>query len=198
VSVVNAHGTSPPGRPRSERADRAILESTLEVLRTVGYARLTVEAVAAAAGVGKTTVYRRYADKAELVAAAIAAVAVVPEIPDSGDTKSDVLAVVETFRRRVLEDLGVGVVGSIMTEESHHPELVALLRSRVVEPRRAVLRRVLERGRERGDVRADVDCETVVEAVIGGLLMRRLLGGAVTSDDTARFVDTLWPAWAPG
>ena len=60
-----------PGRPRDPEADRAILEATIEILGEEGYEGLSIEGVAARAGVGKTTIYRRWTSKAELVVAAI-------------------------------------------------------------------------------------------------------------------------------
>src|SRR6188472_623702 len=85
-------GSRRMGRPRDPRADRAILEATLELIAVVGVSDFRVEDVAARAGVGKAAIYRRYASKDDLVTAAVAALVSEIEVPDTGSTREDLLA----------------------------------------------------------------------------------------------------------
>lgn len=97
------------GRPRDSARGAAILEAALDLLSEVGYDRLSVEAVAARSGVAKTTIYRRWADKASLVAAALAARAVRPSTAAAtGDLRSTAVAVIRNLAQQMGEqDLGL-------------------------------------------------------------------------------------------
>src|SRR5437764_7831052 len=82
------------GRPRSEEADRAIVQATVDALVTEGYAGLSIEGVAARAGVGKATIYRRYASKAELLVEAVSERACIDDVlPDTGDLRADLTSI---------------------------------------------------------------------------------------------------------
>ena len=120
--------------------DQAIEVATLELLSELGFAGMTVEAVAAAAGVGKPAIYRRYADKAALVAAVIAGRLPVLTVPDLGDTRAELWQAVE---RGFPQDgpAYVGLIGGLMAEHRRHPELIDAFRRSVLLPRRAVASR---------------------------------------------------------
>src|SRR5436189_5026884 len=95
------------GRPRDPGRDVLILEATASMLVQKGYEQLSVEAVAAAAGVGKTTIYRRFPDKAALVSAAVEArAASAPPRPRTGDLRSVLLELVEWLARQAGEQEG--------------------------------------------------------------------------------------------
>ena len=89
------------GRPRSEQADQAILDATLRMLGTHGVGGTTIEGVAADAGVGKTTIYRRWPTKTDLILAAISNIVPPGEPPDTGSMAGDMAALAETQRRRL-------------------------------------------------------------------------------------------------
>src|SRR3954462_14908931 len=96
-----------PGRPRSERADRSILEATLELMSEQGYTRMSMDAVAARAGVTKPTVYLRYKSKADLATAALAA-ATPEELPaETGDLRADLIAHMRHVRRGIERSAGL-------------------------------------------------------------------------------------------
>jgi AcrR family transcriptional regulator len=90
---MTAVGRRPPGRPRSERSHLAIVKATLELLVEVGYARITMEEVQRRAGVGKATIYRRWASKEELVKDAIQHFSAELPVPDTGSLKGDYAAI---------------------------------------------------------------------------------------------------------
>jgi AcrR family transcriptional regulator len=116
------------GRPRDIGRDVAILDATLSVLTEVGYEQLTIDAVAARAGVGKPTVYRRYAGKAALVAAAAEHRAVgTPPAARSGDLRQDLLETVQWLARQIAEQ-EVGLLGALFTGMRSDADLAAAMR----------------------------------------------------------------------
>ena len=189
---VTTRPSSNPGRPRSTAADRAILEAAIKLLKAEGYAGMSVEAVAAEAGVGKATIYRRYRNKGELVIAALETFVQRPDVPDSGSTRDDLESVLRHFHTQVITRLGIPMLGTLMVQEEHHPEFISSFRRRVIEPRREVLRVILRNGIDRGEVREDVDVEMCVDFLTGALMIRRLASGRVTRGSATRAVDALW------
>ena len=135
------------GRPRSPEADKAILQAAIDVLHSEGYARMSMESVAEAAGVGKTTVYRRYKDKDDLVTAALERMTPVPEPPDSGDTRADLLVLLQRFQRSKEKVEDLRLMGTLWSEEERNPELMRLFRDRVIRPRRQTMLDTLSGGR---------------------------------------------------
>jgi AcrR family transcriptional regulator len=162
-------------RPRDPAVDDAIEDAARALLAERGFARMSVEAVATEAGVGKPAVYRRYRDKAALVAAVVGAQLPPLEVEDLGDTRAELWRAVE---------LGfppdgpayVGLIGDLMAEQRRHPELIEAFRERVLLPRRAVGLALIERGQARGDVRADVPAEAALDLFAGPFLARVFAG----------------------
>lgn len=185
---------SRPGRPRSAEADRAIVDATLKLLYEEGYAGMSMESVAEAAGVGKTTVYRRYRDKEDLVTAAIAAMPGLNELPDSGDTRADVLELLQRVVRGKERVQSMRLLGTLWAEEERNPDLVRLFRERVIAPRRAMMIEVLRRGQERGELRDDFDPALVTEMLVGAHFARQFNGRPFPRDWGTQVVDTIWPA----
>lgn len=164
------------GRPRSEQADAAILETALRHLRARGYGELSIERVAAESGVGKATVYRRYRNKADLASSALASItsdqfdrAPVPE-----GTRDALIDHLRRFERGTGE-IGLDVIASLLGERSD-PELLELHRERVVRRGRARAHGILRRAQERGEVRADLNLDAAMEMLVGSLFARRLAG----------------------
>ncbi|MFF0205673.1 TetR/AcrR family transcriptional regulator [Streptomyces sp. NPDC005017] len=155
------------GRPRSAEKDAAILQAALELLASHGYTRMSLSQVAAAAQVSKSTIHLRWKTKADLVTAALEAMRMVHAPPASGDTRTDLVAVLEDFAETVRRVRGMALIGTCLAEEAHTPDLLALLRERTVLPRRALLREILEGARDRGEIRADADLEAAVSALLG-------------------------------
>ncbi len=176
------------GRPRSPAADRAILSATLRVLATDGYQALTIEAVAAAAGVGRPTVYRRYRSKAELVSDALLAIDAGPE-PELPTPTRD--ALLEMLRRAAASLAAPGsltVLGSLLGEAGRDPALLATFRERVFGPRMAAVGMILERGIAAADLVPETDIATTIDLLFGALLARSLLGEPLDDAWLARVV----------
>lgn len=158
-----------PGRPRSERAEKAIVEATLDLLAAEsGVAGVSIEAVAARAGVGKTTIYRRWPNKEALIVQALASVKTPLPRPSGASVRQDLLELARAIgaeRDRKHAKCFWNVVGGA----EKHPELFARYRQDVIEPRRAVIREVLDRGVRSGDLRADLDPEVAIGMLVGSL-----------------------------
>lgn len=192
-----------PGRPRSEQAERAIIEATLDLLAEVGIAALSIEHVAAKAGVGKATIYRRWPNKEALIIDAAASLkSPLPEVPGRSireDLKiiADVMvADQQTARARELYTC-------FIAEGRRHPDLAKKFMDTVIEPRREYMRRVLRGGVARGELRDDLDVDTMVIAVTGSLMYASIVWPnfrfveAGPEGLTDRLVDTILDGLCP-
>jgi AcrR family transcriptional regulator len=180
-----------PGRPRSAEADAAIVRATLEVLREEGFRGLSVEAVRQRAGVGKATIYRRFPDKQALVRAAIAEVHDDLRAPDTGTLAGDIAALWEEGYRG---PDAARVAPLLLAEAADHPEMHAIFRATLIEPRRAIVRTILERAVARGELRDDLDLDLVTDLLAGPVVYRLLIDGGdttVVAGRTRSHLDTL-------
>ena len=156
-----------------------------------GYARMSLDAVATRAGVSKPTIYLRHASKAELATAALAAYQqrALPRV--TGDTRADLIALLRHLRRGVERPYGMAMIGTVLAEEAHTPELLALFRQRVVAPRRRAFRAVLEAAHERGELRPEADLDTAVHALVGAYYAQYLSGDRFARRWPAPVVDVV-------
>jgi AcrR family transcriptional regulator len=166
-----------PGRPRSEASHQAIIQATLELLIDVGYGALTMEAVRTRAGVGKATVYRRWASKEELVRDAIVFLHEEFRTPDTGSLRGDYDALAGAVRASASRGGTAMLMPRLLGESVHDQELFAIFRANLVEPRRAALRTVLERAVARGEIREGIDPELMVDLFAGPAVYRLLITG---------------------
>ena len=166
-----------PGRPRSEASHHAIIQATLELLVEVGFAALTMEGVRTRAGVGKATIYRRWASKEELVRDAIVFLHDEFEIPDTGSLRGDYDALATAVRASASRGGAATLMPRLLGDAVNDPDLHAIFRANLVEPRRAALRTVLERAVGRGEIRADVDLELMIDLFAGPAVYRLLITG---------------------
>ena len=186
------------GRPRDERADKAILSATLELMAESGVHDFRVDDVAGRAGVGKATIYRRYRSKDELITAAVAGLVSEITVPDTGQTRADLLALMDGAVKVYRGSVQAAVMPSLVEAMSRDAELARLVREEFLAGRRAALRTVLERGIERGDLRADLDIDLALD-VLGGPLFYRLLvtGGPIDELLAEGVVELILRGFAP-
>ena len=193
-SDTSGTSASAGGRPRSPQADRAIIDAAVRLLTEEGYGRMSVERVAAEAGVGKATVYRRYRDRQDLAAAAVVQVIAHDafEAPDSGDTRTDLLQELAHVARAAGSDVVLSMLGTVMSEQQRDPALLERFWERVFMPHRTATMAILERGVRRGEVRRGALLEVVEEVLVGAFLARKLSGLAVTPEWIESVVATVW------
>ncbi|MFC5677722.1 TetR/AcrR family transcriptional regulator [Aeromicrobium endophyticum] len=174
--ATNTSDETPKGRPRDPSRDEAIIDAALDLLVRDGYDRLSMEAVAALAGVGKATVYRRWSNKAELVIDSMATVKPVIDSIDSGSFDGDVDLIVAAScsppNQRLLQ-----IMASICSALPREPELLAAFRSRFTEPRIEAITAILQRARRRGELGQDVDIDMAASIVPSLMLQRVLMTG---------------------
>jgi AcrR family transcriptional regulator len=151
------------GRPRSEEAHRAILAAVVELLPKHGLDGLSIEAVAARAGVGKTTIYRHWDTKNDLIVEALRQLSPAGPPPDTGSLAGDLESVVDLQRRRLEASTLPRVMPRILSEASEDLELHAEIVRTAVLPIRAVLEEFVERAVRRGELREDVDRESLID-----------------------------------
>lgn len=163
----NAKG---PGRPRSEAAEKAILDATLRLLAELGYGGLTMDKVAAEAKVSKATMYRRWPSKVHLV---ITAFSQLPELPcpDTGNLKQDLTEVLGSFLLITQNTSLAGVLPTLAGERARSPELAEYL-DEATRQRREPVKTVLERAVKRGDLPAATDIELAIDLIMSPLVMR--------------------------
>jgi AcrR family transcriptional regulator len=176
---AGAQGDGPPprGRPRSEEADRAILRAAAELLEERGLAAMSIEEVAARAGVSKATIYRRWSSKGLLALDAfVAEFRSLQPLPDTGTLRGDLIAALEAWTWAVTRTPMGRMLAGLIAEAQHDAELHAAWRDRVLEPLRTQHRIMLDRAIERGEMTASVDKEVVLDLFFGAAQHRLLLG----------------------
>jgi AcrR family transcriptional regulator len=176
---VEDERAAPRGRRRSERSHAAIVDATQELLSEGGYRKLTIEAVAARAGVGKQTIYRWWPSRAALVLEAYLTGSEAIAAPAQHDAVSeDVRALLVWLSTVLAQPIGGRILAGLIADMQHDHDLAQGFRSEVVPARRSRMLAALERGRDRGEIRADADLEVAVDALHGAVFYRLLLSGA--------------------
>lgn len=159
-----------PGRPRSVQSHQAMLQATLELLAEVGFDGMSIDGIAARAGVGKTTIYRRYASKEELVADAIESVRQDVEIPDTGSIWSDIDALIEGAAQITFTPLGRKTVAMIISSASSNGEFARIYWEKYLQPRRDAFTVVIERAKARKEVCVNLEPGIVFDMMSGIML----------------------------
>ena len=179
------HG-SDRGRPRDLTMDESILVATIQLLSEVGYPRLTVAEVARRAGVSKPAIYRRWAQKSQLVVEAMVTQMPRRLPPDTGSTAGDLLALTESLMTSLTKTPLGRVLPGLVAEMAADPVLADSYRGLVIEPTRMLWRAAVQAGIARGDLLADTDVELVLDSLAGPLYIRVLITGDPIDPDYAR------------
>ncbi|MEV0366754.1 TetR/AcrR family transcriptional regulator [Nocardia fusca] len=189
-SAEAARASSPRvGRPRVH-ADEHILETALELLPRLGYQAMSMARIAEASGVSKPSVYRRWKNKAELIAAAIAHSHRDRAAP-TGDLREDLVTQLEDVRD-VYERIGhMGMVGVLLSEEARHPEFLRAWREVAIAPRRAGICRMVQHAIDRGEVSENVIPRVVAQSLIGAFYGAYMAGDDLPPDWARIVVDQL-------
>lgn len=182
-----------PGRPRDPACDAAILQATLDVFAEEGYAGVNIDRVAARAGVGKATIYRRYSSKAELVVEAVRCGAHVDDrLPDTGDLRADLTSMMQPLIDRLRGD-DAQLLTTFALERLHDPELNEQFDRLVIGKKREHLRHLVSSAIERGDLPRDVDVDLIAEALPALIWHHALYGLPLDDNLLERILDTVLP-----
>jgi AcrR family transcriptional regulator len=179
---------APRGRPRSEKARAAILTAAAELLLEHGLVAVSMDAVAARAGVSKATIYRWWPTKETLALDALssewATAAPVPK--DTGSLRGDLIELLSPWIRLVSAEPYARVTAALLAETRTDPAFAAEYQRRVIDPRRDQAREIFGRAIERGEIQADLDLEVALDLVYGPLYLRLLQGHAPLTEPFVR------------
>ncbi len=184
--------TRAPGRPRNSETEARILEIALRHLAENGYSRMSLDGIALEAGVSKPTMYRRWSSKADLATAALRTMQLAEPAVATGSTLGDLTGTLKNFSRSLLRPNGMSLIGTVLAEEGHTPELLKLFRERIVAPRRAMFRLILERAQAAKELRAGVDIDAAVNMLVGAFYARYLAGGKIPPGFAEEVARTVW------
>jgi AcrR family transcriptional regulator len=181
-----------PGRPRSEQAEQAIIEATLDLFAEQGFEGVCVEAVAARAGVGKATIYRRWPNKEELLLAALGALKSPYPEPRGDSVREDLIAMLSVMCADMGDPRKARRYALLLGEGEKYPRLMARYSETVIQPRRELMRSVLRRGVASGELRPGTDVEIAMLALTGTVLAKgKEADGGMDGELAARIVDEL-------
>jgi AcrR family transcriptional regulator len=187
---VTASGSSAAarrGRPRSETARRAILESAGELMLESGLQAMSMDAVAERAGVSKATIYRWWPSKEKLALDALyTAWAIEPRPRDTGSLRGDLLSLIRPWVRLLASRPFGGVMAALIAHVHSDPVFAEEYRARFVEPRRDQARAIFARAIGRGEIPAGVNVEVALDLLYGPVYHRLLHGHAPLSERFAR------------
>lgn len=173
------------GRPRDPQVDAAIVAASLDLLADRGFARFTVEEVASIAGVGKASIYRRFADKDALITHALDHVNDdLPAIPEEGTVRERLSEMMDRVRRGFPDSQAGRILRHVLGESGESPQLVVEFHRRVIEPRRDRIRSVLMEGTASGELAADFDVEVAITALVGSMVFLSEWAGCESVDST--------------
>jgi AcrR family transcriptional regulator len=158
------------GRPRSIESYQAILQATLDLLAKLGFERMSIEAIASYAGVGKNTIYRRYSSKLELVTDALESNRKEVFLPNTGSLKSDLKALIQNFSVTFLNPLERQTIFMLLDDKSRNSQLVNVYRTKYLQPRREAFAVVLERAKVRNEISTDINSDIIFDMLNGMIL----------------------------
>ncbi len=166
-----------PERRRSIRSHQAILAATAQLLAEVGYTALTIEGVAAQAGVGKATVYRWWPSKGALVIEAMSAALAMPTFTETGDLRQDLLTVGNGIVDTLAHSPAGAVISALAADLMRDPDMAEQFRDQVIRPRRSAVTQILRRAADRGELPSDVDIDLLLDVYAGAVFYRVLISG---------------------
>lgn len=180
-----------PGRPRSSEAHQAILDATLAILAEVGFQALSIEQVAARAGAGKMTIYRRWPSKEALVSDAIRSIQQDMPVVDTGNLRADLLTMYRAaFRGLQSNPLIKTLYLRLFSEWSADSSVFQVFLSQLILPRFQQFEQMVEKAQARGEIRRDIPPDIVVDLLVGPVLFRWLATNTLTPSTTTPDFDT--------
>jgi AcrR family transcriptional regulator len=159
-----------PGRPRSEQADQAIMTAALELFAESGPAGLCIEQVAAKAGVGKATIYRRWPGKEDMLLDGLPLLASSLPVPQGKSVRTDLVALLDACCKEAADPRRRRLIALLQGEGLQYPRLKAKYLETIIQPRREAFRAVLRRGVATGELRENTDIEAAMYLLNGAVV----------------------------
>ncbi|MGW2303455.1 TetR/AcrR family transcriptional regulator [Streptomyces sp. NPDC001809] len=188
------------GRPRSEGVERAVFDAVVLLLgEGLPLAELSIERIARTAGVGKATIYRRWAGKEELFVDLLRSLEAPDPVLSGASVRDDLVVLLESLRERGVAKRTSGLLHNVFAQMQLYPKLWNVYHLTVIEPRRRLGLDTVRRGMEQGEIRADLDVEFVNDLLTGPLLLRTVLrpGASLEPGLAERVVDTVLEGLRP-
>ena len=183
-------------RGLSQRAHQKVLEAAAELFAARGIDSASVDAIAAAAGVSKATVYKHWAGKEALCLEAIAKLqGELPEF-DTGQPREDLTNLLRHLAQSRKTEIWGKIWPRLIGYAAGHPEFAQALQIRSTGPRRAQLARLLKQASAKGGLRGSIDVDFAMDLLFGPILHCRLRGAEVAANAPERIVDVFWKAYA--
>jgi AcrR family transcriptional regulator len=201
VAQIPVRSPKPPGRGRPRRASAStdILDAALETLAERGFRAATIESIAARAGVGRNTIYRRWSSKEELIADALQKLVVDIDLRDGDDIHALLLDWIRDFVRVFGDPLYGRILPAVLGEVQANPVFAQMYAERVVRPRYEALVGILRRAAERGALRRDTDVEQIADLLAAPPFVRVLRIGLppITEHYAEDLLETIWRGVSP-
>jgi AcrR family transcriptional regulator len=189
MSMNTAPARMPAGPKLQLEVTEAITSAFFEELADVGYGRLSIDAVARRAGVGKAAIYRRWKSKLEITVSLIAEVAVEAiDVPDTGTLLGDVREYLNRGQEALTHRLASKIIPDLLAEGTRNPDLTSALLETVRDPRRAKAAQLVQRAITRGELAADTDIGLCLDFLAGPLYWRMTL---LRTDFDSTYLDQL-------
>ena len=200
IRETTAVAPSTRGRPRRAAAGPDIVEAALELLAERGFQAATMDAIAARAGVGKNTIYRRWGSKEELIADALRELTTELESRADGDVRTLLLDHLRDLERVFGDPLLGRLLPGLLGELQSNPEFAVAWADRVVRPRRQAIVDLLDGALERGDLRRGIDPEAIADLLVGPTFLRHVFPFGlpdVPADYAGELLGAIWDGIAP-
>ena len=186
-----------PGRPRDASVDAAIIQAALEMVDEVGLSAVSMDGVAARAGVGKATIYRRWDSREDLLIDAVAGLVASVEVPETDDIRADLVTLLARMRTFMSEMRGGSIFPWLIGEVAAGTEVGKHYAEAVILPRRAMIAQVISRAIGNGSLRRDLDVELAVDMISGPTLLRKMMAPVRGVDEgwEEKLVDAVLDGW---
>lgn len=179
------------GRPRSESSKKAILEATRRLLTHTSVQKLSIEAIAKKAGVGKTTIYRWWPNKTSVVVDSIFSQPAFHNILPTPNSATDgIRAQVERLSRQLSGKNG-RIVAEILGEAQAEPDALRIFIETFLQDRYNSLSSLIEAGKQNGEFAVDLDTEAAIDVIMGPIFFRLISGQAIDETTTHQITQLL-------
>lgn len=188
------------GRPRDQSVEPAVVQAVFDLLQEVGVGALSMDAIAARAGVSKATIYRRWESKEDLVIDCVAGLTNAIQPEETHDIRTVLVTLLKRLRAFMSDSEGGSIFPWLVGEVSSGTELGRHYAEAVILPRRKTVAALISAARDRGELRADLDIEVAVDMLTGPAILRKLMGTFRAPDEQweEKLVDSLLAGWRPG